>query len=99
MPTTLKRTNVTHVPRVERILNVGRRRWPGRSDLEILVGLAEERASEVETGRFVPAEAERVTTLGDLKAGLAEIEIDDEWAADIAAGVEFAEEEDPWGDD
>lgn len=46
MPTTLPRTQITHVPRVQRILDAGRQWYPGASDAAILVNLAEERVSE-----------------------------------------------------
>ena len=47
MPTTLPRTSITHVPRVQRILNAGRRRWPGKPDKDILIDLAEERLADL----------------------------------------------------
>ena len=47
MPTTLPRTSITHVPRVQRILDAGRNRYPGASDSAILINLAEERINEL----------------------------------------------------
>ena len=41
MPTTRPRTTVTHVPRVQRLLDAGHRLLPGKADAEILVELAE----------------------------------------------------------
>ena len=99
MPTTLPRTNITHVPRVEKILRAGRSRWPDRSDREIIIELAEERAAELTTGRYMPSASEQPVTLGQLKSALAEINLDDEWLTDIAETLKFAREADPWGDD
>lgn len=47
-PTTLKRTQITHTPRVERILKLGEHAFPGATPAEILIGLAEHRANEIE---------------------------------------------------
>ena len=100
MPTTLPRTNITHVPRVERILDLGRRRWPDKSAKDILVDLAEERAIQIETGRLSPTTDQVPTTYAHFLRVMSGAVIDDEWAADIAeAGTFFAETEDPWGDD
>jgi len=41
MPTTLPRTNITHVPRVRRLLDEGHELFPERSDSEVLIALAE----------------------------------------------------------
>jgi hypothetical protein len=41
MATTLPRTTVTHVPRVQRLLDAGHRLFPGESDREVLLDLAE----------------------------------------------------------
>ena len=46
MPTTLRRTQITHVARVQRIIDAGRQWYPGASDAAILVNLAEERVNE-----------------------------------------------------
>ena len=46
MPTTLNRTSITHIPRVQRILEAGRQWYPGASDGAILVNLAEERVND-----------------------------------------------------
>jgi len=47
MPTTLPRTQITHVPRVQRILEIGQARYPDAPAGTILVNLAEERANEL----------------------------------------------------
>ena len=47
MPTTLHRTQITHVPRVQRILDAGAHRYPGASPAAILINLAEERVNEL----------------------------------------------------
>lgn len=49
MPTTLPRTQITHVPRVQRILDIGSSRWPDKSASAILIELAEERVNELAT--------------------------------------------------
>jgi len=41
MPTMLEHTTITHVPRVQRLLDEGSRIWPGKPTHEILVTLAE----------------------------------------------------------
>jgi len=41
MPTTLERTTITHVPRVQRLLDEGSRIWPDKPAKEILISLAE----------------------------------------------------------
>ncbi|MDR1188798.1 MAG: hypothetical protein LBK95_15345 [Bifidobacteriaceae bacterium] len=46
MPTTLPRTQITHVPRVQRIIDAGRRWYPDATPATILVNLAEERVNE-----------------------------------------------------
>ena len=55
MPTTLQRTNITHVPRVQHILDVGRQLYPDASPAAILINLAEERVRELEPLAAVPA--------------------------------------------
>ena len=50
MPTTHPRSQITHGPRVQRILRIGAQRFPGASPSEILVALAEERADEIAAG-------------------------------------------------
>jgi hypothetical protein len=54
MPTSHPRTLITRTPQVERIIAAGRRRWPGKSAAAILVGLAEERAAELQDGEADP---------------------------------------------
>jgi hypothetical protein len=46
MPTTRKRTQITHVPRVQRVIDAGRQWYPDASPGEILVNLAAERVDE-----------------------------------------------------
>lgn len=41
MPTTLERTTITHVPRVQRLIDQGRQLWPEKSAKDVLVELAE----------------------------------------------------------
>ena len=41
MPTTRARTNITHVPQVQRILDEGRKLWPSKSDKDVIIDLAE----------------------------------------------------------
>lgn len=48
MPTTLKRTNITHTPRVERLLNVAAKQWPDEPPREQIIRLMEEGAEKVE---------------------------------------------------
>jgi len=50
MPTTYPRSQITRVPRVQRIVQIGESRWPGRSPGDILVNLAEERAEQIAQG-------------------------------------------------
>jgi len=45
MPTTLKRTMVTHTPSVQNAIDVGKQIWPGASDSECLVKLVEKGAA------------------------------------------------------
>ena len=101
MPTTLPRTNITHLPRVERILAIGRRRWPGKSAKDLLVDLAEERAVEIETGRPVPTADQTPTTYAHFLRAMGDVVIDDEWVADVEDARAFFVETggDPWGDD
>jgi len=48
MPTKLRRTQITHVPRVQRLLDFGKDYYaPDTSPADILIGLAEERMDEV----------------------------------------------------
>jgi len=48
MPTKLRRTQITHVPRVQRLLDFGKEYYaPDTSPAEILIGLAEERMAEL----------------------------------------------------
>jgi hypothetical protein len=47
MPTVHKRIQVTADPRVQRIVDVGSTRWPGRGASAVLVGLAQERADQL----------------------------------------------------
>lgn len=44
MPTTLRRSQITHTPEVERLIAQGRSRWPNASPAAILVRLAQEGA-------------------------------------------------------
>lgn len=46
MPTAFPRSQVTHTPRVQRILKAGASRHPGVSSSELLVRLAEERVDD-----------------------------------------------------
>jgi hypothetical protein len=46
MPTTLTRTQITHVPRVQRIIDAGRQWYPDATPAAILINLAEERVEE-----------------------------------------------------
>lgn len=41
MPTAYRRTNVTHVPAVQAIIDAGRQYWPDASDKDVLIRLAE----------------------------------------------------------
>jgi hypothetical protein len=63
MPTAYPRSQITQVPRVQRIVRIGSARWPGRSAGDILVNLAEERAEQLA----------REGTEGDPLAGLVTI--------------------------
>ncbi|WOQ17261.1 hypothetical protein [Raineyella sp. W15-4] len=49
MPTTRKRTLVTHSPSVEHALEVAARHWPGEPDSALLTRLALRGASDIET--------------------------------------------------
>ncbi|MDR2566422.1 MAG: hypothetical protein LBC97_10290 [Bifidobacteriaceae bacterium] len=50
MPTVRPRTQITHVPRVQRIIDAGRQWYPDATPAAILVNLAEERVNERRPG-------------------------------------------------
>lgn len=58
MPTKLRRTQITHVPRVQRVLDVGKAYYPDASPAEILVTLAEERAEQLATADTKPQDSD-----------------------------------------
>lgn len=41
VPTKLERTTITHVPRVQRLLDAGHQIWPEKSSKEVIIELAE----------------------------------------------------------
>ena len=56
MPTSFPRTLIPRTPKVERIIDVGRRRWPDKPVAAILVDLAEERVAELQSVDADPME-------------------------------------------
>ena len=54
MPTTYPRISVTGDPHVQRLIEVGRSRYPGRSPGAVLVGLAAERVAQIERAEPAP---------------------------------------------
>ncbi|MCL2788353.1 MAG: hypothetical protein FWD59_07675 [Micrococcales bacterium] len=82
MPTAHPRIQVTCDPRLERVLRIGRERWPGRRPGAILVGLAEERADQLAMGGLGerPDPALSLLTFNGPRISMQEIQdiIDDE---------------------
>ena len=100
MPTALPRTTITHVPRVERILAAGGKRWPDAPPREVLLNLAEERVTELDNGRPIE-EPRRVTTYAHFLSVMRTAPFDDGMEADIGRVDDLFVEGgvDPWEDD
>jgi hypothetical protein len=56
MPTSFPYTLITRTPKVERIIDAGRRRWPEKPVAAILVDLAEERVPDLQSVDTDPME-------------------------------------------
>lgn len=48
MPTTLKRTAITHTPQITRLLDIADKEWPAESPREQMVKLMEKGAKQIE---------------------------------------------------
>lgn len=49
MPTTLDRTNITHTPQVQHLLDIASTRWPGATRRALMINLMEAGAGTITT--------------------------------------------------